>query len=54
MTTEIENLIAKTQNRDGLGRLFDHFAERLDEIRADLFQNRKKEAMVEDGGAHDR
>ena len=44
MSDEIKNLIKNTSNREGLARLLDLAAERLAEMRRELFPKRAQSA----------
>lgn len=53
MNSEIKSLISKTTNRDGLARLFDHIAERLDAMRREMFPKKMKAVEAREGDADD-
>jgi len=49
MNEELQNMIVKTQHPDALGRLLRYAADRLDQIRAELFPKHKAAATEKEG-----
>ena len=47
MTPELHSLLSKVKEPEKVARLLDRVAERLDEMRAELFPTRKKTTVVE-------